>query len=445
MKKTIVFLIEKESKYIIINDKSIEKWKLPTVVSDFKNYSETLKYKYGYEVKYCKKILEKKNICFIKVRYIRGKLKQNFKCKSLLISEIVNKNILSNKLQKKLITYLYHIIQLEALNDALWLGIISKISFKIKDYNKKRSIVNFMIFFSTIFCGEVLNYKLGEMSGKRKVTAEEIKELRNNNLKDIPTVKSNTTKKIINEMGINFNEYAFDIVLFFIDDKLVDINSRTWDYNKIENYELLNGCINTPYRWIENQFPEKGKEMWNQCLKASEKIIKKIEESDYKYKSYSTFKLFTKKNITESDKIYIIQRYGLIQSTIYIDELLSKGYENIETLSYKNFIRKVKAIIIEMIWNDRKNTIINIIDEIFNMNKKDIPDCFYSINRKCRNNIHYGDYQVLTEEEIKILDKYQNLYLNNIIKVFNKTISYKFGTKYKIAYMLAKVRYWASH
>ena len=76
---------------------------------------------------------------------------------------------------------------------------------------------------------------------------------------------------------------------------------------------------------------------------------------------------------------------------------------------------------------------------------KEICNEFFSINRKCRDNIHYGFYYELTDEELNILIKYQDLYLNYIIYEFEKHLIIKFGAGYKIGLALARLQYWASN
>ena len=66
-----------------------------------------------------------------------------------------------------------------------------------------------------------------------------------------------------------------------------------------------------------------------------------------------------------------------------------------------------------------------------------------SINRKCRNNLHYFDYHYLSKKDIIILDKYQDLYLNNILDTFDSCIFLKFGMFYNIELSLAKLKYFS--
>ena len=46
---------------------------------------------------------------------------------------------------------------------------------------------------------------------------------------------------------------------------------------------------------------------------------------------------------------------------------------------------------------------------------------------------------------IKILNKYQDIYLNYVINEFEKQLTIKFGVSYKIGLTLAKIQYWSSH
>lgn len=69
---------------------------------------------------------------------------------------------------------------------------------------------------------------------------------------------------------------------------------------------------------------------------------------------------------------------------------------------------------------------------------------FFRLIEKCRDNIHYGFYNELTNEELNILNSYQDVYLNYVINKFEKYLKIKFGVGYKIGLTLAKIQYWAS-
>lgn len=335
----------------------------------------------------------------------------------------------------------------EIMNDAFWLGYILEIKRKITDYSQKEILSSFLIFYSSIFAEETIKSNYGGLSGKRDITLEDIENFRNYNLKYCPFINSEAAIRIMKKMEVNFNPNIFDIVLYLSDENLLDINFRNWDLNKKENFELYDGLVATPSRWLEILMPDIYVKILEEMKELSKCFINKITESKINKKSYSSYKLFKKGNINNNEKLYILHRYGLIKTTMFIDNIIKDNISfNIGKLhfDFKKFIMKAKAIIIEMIWNDKKVSISNsIIDKIFEKNKRDINDSFYSVNRKCRNNLHYSDHHFLSKKDITILDKYQDLYLNNALETFDSYIFLKFGIFYNIGLFLAKLEYWS--
>lgn len=146
-----------------------------------------------------------------------------------------------------------------------------------------------------------------------------------------------------------------------------------------------------------------------------------------------------------------MQRIGLLKTTMYFFELFGNGNfitinegKNIK-VSFDSFLIKVKAELIELLWNDKCNNDIPFLDKIIDNYPKEINSEFFSINRKCRDNIHYGFYNELVNEELNILNKYQDLYLEYVIKKFEEQLKIKFGIGYQIGLALAKIQYWASN
>lgn len=335
----------------------------------------------------------------------------------------------------------------EIINDAFWLGYVLEIKKNISDYKKKEVLSSFLIFFSSIFVEEIMKAKLGRLSGKRNITLKQIEDFRNYNLKYCPSTNSCDTKKTINEMGINLENYVFDIVLSLNNNQLIDINFRNWDYDKKENFELIDGLVATPLKWVEILMPDIYDKIKEKLSDISSMHLKRILKRNIIKKSYSSFKLFENSKINNIDKLYILQRYGLIKTTLFVDELLKERISfNIGNFEFdsKRFMIKTKAIIIEMLWNDKcSNSSIKILEEIFKENAKEIDDKFYTINRKCRNNLHYCDYHNITKKENDILVKYQDIYINNIMTIFDKNIEYKFTISYHIWLFLVRLDHWA--
>lgn len=257
----------------------------------------------------------------------------------------------------------------EIMNDSFWLGYILKIKRKITDYSQKEILSSFLIFYSSIFAEETIKSNYGGLSGKRDITLEDIENFRNYNLKYCPFINSETAIRIMKKMEVNFNPNIFDIVLYLSDENLLDINFRNWDLNKKENFELYDGLVATPSRWLEILMPDIYVKILEEMKELSKCFINKITESKINKKSYSSYKLFKKGNINNNEKLYILHRYGLIKTTMFIDNIIKDNISfNIGKLhfDFKNFIMKAKAIIIEMIWNDKKVSISNsIIDKIF--------------------------------------------------------------------------------
>ena len=101
---------------------------------------------------------------------------------------------------------------------------------------------------------------------------------------------------------------------------------------------------------------------------------------------------------------------------------------------------KCKALLIEMFYNDSKNNkSIVILKDIFSQNKNDIPNEFYALNRRFRNNIHYGDCNYMTKSQLKTVMKYQDIYLKNVMKFFDKELTVRFGLRYEFDLWLSKI------
>jgi hypothetical protein len=111
----------------------------------------------------------------------------------------------------------------EIINDAFWLGYILEIKRVLSDYSRKEILSTFLIFFSSIFVEETIKSNYGGLSGKRNITLKDIEDFRNHNLKYCPSEKSSDTKTTIKEMGIDFNNYIFDLVLYLNDYNLLEI------------------------------------------------------------------------------------------------------------------------------------------------------------------------------------------------------------------------------
>lgn len=446
--KNVIFLVDTgNSKFLIVNTNN--KWNLPTLfrVNDTNKIEEKFYKKYNLNIRNIEIIDEKEKYIFIKC--ITDD--KNYD-KAIYNVGVINEiqPIISNKLQKQLLFDITLKIGFEILNDSFWLGIILTTEDKIKNEMMKALLTDFLLFFSSSFCEELIIYKFGGVKDPNCVSNKQIKELRKRYFKKCPLYNSKTIKPIINEMGIDFENYIFDNVLLFVDNELIDINSRTWSNRNKDNFELYNGIVLSPRRWIKNFHPQLNdffEELRNPYI---DEFIKRFSEKQITYKSYSTKKLFDN-NLTYDEKIYILQRIGLLKTTMFFSKIFRNGNfitineeENIK-VDFDIFLMKVKATLIELLWTDNKKNTLPFLNIILENYPKDICEGFFPINRKCRDNIHYGYYNELTNNDINILNKYQDTYLKYIVEEFEKKLSLNFGLNYRISLALAKIQYWSSH
>ena len=333
----------------------------------------------------------------------------------------------------------------EIINDAFWLSYILEIKRRVTDYNQKEILSFFLLAFSSVFCDETISAGYGGMGENTITTEKEISNFRNKNLKNCFKSTSRTAKSIIDEMGVNLENYVFDIVLSMNNSKIFDINFRSWDFNKEENSKLLECVISTPNAWMERLMPELYETMLEMMKEQMEIHVNRVSSCSIDKKSYSSYKLFSKAALSSDDKLYILQRYGLVQLIKFVDALFDESVSfSCNNLKFESerFIVKCKASLIEMFYNDSKNNnSISVLKDIFALKESVIHSNFYALNRSIRDNLHYGDYHYLTDEEWLLTKKYQDVYIGNAVYVFDSKLSLNFGIGYKLGLKLAKMLY----
>lgn len=445
--KKIIFLVDtNNSNFLIVNNKS--RWELPTLSVNENSMDENLICE-RYQRKYRHPI---RNICLIEKNnnfvFFKCQTDCNFiqepQFKVGVINEIMP--LIKNKFHNQLLLNLSIKIGNEMLNDSFWLGIILTVEDKIHDLTMKALLTDFLLFFSSSFCEEAVTYKF---CGKNYKFDNKIKKMRKRYFKKCPLYNSKDIKIIIKEMGIDFDNYVFDNVLFYIDNELIDINSRTWFNRDKEEFGLYNAIILSPRRWIKNFCPQLNDFFENIRKPYVDKFVKEIDKKKITFKTYSSKKLFDN-DLSNNEKIYIMQRIGLLKTIIYFSKVFKFGNyvimneEKNIIVSFDKFLLKVKAELIELLWNDNCQNNLPFLNNILMNYPSEISNDFFRINRKCRDNIHYGFYNELTFNEINILIDNQDLYLNYIITEFEKHLKIKFNIGYKISLVLAKIQYWSS-
>lgn len=442
MKNTILLLDNGNAEFLVINVN--DEYKLPTVEinNNISQISEKIYLKYGVDItKDSIEVLFNRNNDLLIKAYV-GKNNSNYEYK--ILNDIYD--LIRDENQKKLLLNIKNKIFFESINDSFWLGILLTVEDNIEDYQIKNILSSFLLQFSLIFCEEAVKYKLGEIK-EPILTKSNLKKMRNSYLKSCPIYDSKKITKLIDEMGISFEVERFDVILYLINDSLIDINSRTWALNNSSNFDIYNGIILSPRRWIKNQLPEELNVKF-ELLRSNyvKNIIEKVNKIEVVSKTYSAKRLLDT-NSSYNDKVYILQRIGLIKTIKLLSDINDYGDKKILKtdigfyLDYNLFLIKIKATIIEMLWNDKKSNNIPFLNELFDNLPQELNENFFIINRKCRDNIHYGFYNNVTEKEIKILEKEQDIYINYVLKEFENKIVYIFDRKYEIEVKIANFLY----
>lgn len=442
MMKKIVFLIETENSKFLVK-KQGKNYILPAIISennyDIQKLTEIIKEEYNLDIQNINKVR-------LSSQYILLKCRLCSKYDIQTYVEDILKNIvdfLSESYQKEIISDIIFEIHKELLNDAIWLGVLLSAKIEIKNIYLKTIITGFVLFNSTIFCDEVLNYGFGELKKDSNISKSMIKKLRNYYLKEFPSYSSKKTKKIFNTMGINLDKYDFDICLYTYNNQIIDINSRMWDENYKNNQDLYNGIVLTPRNWIKNMFPDY-EILFEDVRKPFVNLFKtQLEKVNVKNKIYSAYKLLDK-NLDENSKTYILQRIGLLKTMMLMSKLFfKKNYiassENIE-ISFDKLLRKSKAVIIEMLGKDREK--VSVLKNILDNLPYELDKNFFVLNRNCRNNLHYGFYNELSKNEIEVLDNQQDIYLNYVISEMEKHMKLKLNFSHYLLLGLAFLDRW---
>ena len=304
----------------------------------------------------------------------------------------------------------------EILQDVVFICVFKKFVESIKNPEAKRYFSMFVKDLSIIYL-----YELSVFSEDKKILSKDelfksnikkkIREERNSIHRSI--YQSNTIKEKSLKMGIEMNEKVYDInIVIDKNNKLLDINLE--NYNEEDKLKFWNDIVYTNEKiakellkditgnsnvldWVYNVL--------------NEKALDKIQDLEdifigfrYSYSSYELFKNFN--SFTDDDKYFVMYRYRLLYSIICIDNFFKKyplelKIGDISNLEIKNYILKIKSLIIDILGNDILKLNTDFVKKIRLDIKKEIEDHnpdFFMINRKIRNNIHYSNIETLQKK-----------------------------------------------
>ena len=246
-------------------------------------------------------------------------------------------------------------------------------------------------------------------------------------------VKSSQPELIEKEMGLNFNEKVYDINVLVRNNELMDMNYELYSWNIKDEFEFWDSLFGLPKGLINTLFSclninKRIEDVYDTIDGTLNELAEKMEQ-DFACErySYSVQKLFSVSDgLEDIDKILILYRYRLVTSAIRIEEAAPNFNICIgetKVFDIKAFIRKYKAVVIGIIGSELKVMNTAFAQSIQADIQSKIGDgLFWGINRKLRNNIHYQRTEVLTEDEINTLDKFQPIYFEIICNHFEKNI-----------------------
>ena len=233
------------------------------------------------------------------------------------------------------------------------------------------------------------------------------------------------------EMGLNFKEKVYDINVLVRDNELMDMNYELFNKNIKEDFEFWDSLFGLPKGLINTLFSclninKRIEDVYATIDESMSELAKKMEqELVCERYSYSVQKLFSEADgLEDIDKILILYRYRLVTSAIRIEKAVPDfniSIGDIRVFDIKAFIRKYKAVVICIIGSELKAMNTEFAQNIQADIQSKIGDgTFWGVNRKLRNNIHYQRTEVLTENEIDMLDKFQTVYFEIISNHFQK-------------------------
>lgn len=342
-------------------------------------------------------------------------------------------------------------IATEVIQDMFTLYLCFKTQSKVKNIFIQELYGYVEVYFYSVFLHELIKADLAECAAVSKDVKKLLEELRLRFLKKNAFIGGHHTQKIIEEMGIDFDHYMYDLVLTTekTDEKnLYAINFSFWDLANMDKVKVdtFNSLAQIPEKLIEESFQSlQEKELGEEVIKKIERVCAEkafqierfVQPVKYPYPSGI---LFNNPEPCEEDKILILYHYSYFALFNIIDNFIPNF--RIETkairINISQSLMKLKAMLIEQFGSNIKNLNTPMVEEI----KREIEDSIhekdaFKVNRKLRNNIHYTEIDIISELEWEITNKLQNEYFDIVLKTFNKYLHFKFGKKYRFIRWIA--------
>lgn len=290
------------------------------------------------------------------------------------------------------------------------------------------------VFLLSIFGSELVKSSIIDVSSFSKSDIASINKIRTLYLKDEPKKSSKLISQLNNQTGINLKTSTFDIVITkdLLTNKLVSINYPYFLYSSIP--DDIKDVMDTVQRFpvtvlkiafdaLEINFEKINNELQEIAKQGVALIKSKIKLKRY---SYSSVDLFKKTNLTDSEKYFVLYRYPLVS----LAQLLPV-FQPIQIITEKDSFpyintsfteSKIKSIVIETIYRDHNHLDLQLTND-FTARINSIPQNFYPLNRKLRNNIHYTSIDVISDNDYDLIIQHQNTYLKTLLDTMAKHLN----------------------
>ena len=320
---------------------------------------------------------------------------------------------------------------LELFRDLFGFEVILEIKRRMKDLEAKNYVSLFLSMIAPVLVYELADSleKLKWINSKKdffepgiynKVQKERMRVLKS------VIVDSKRAVSASEQMGLDFTKKVYDMNIVISGNKLLDMNYETF-VDSITDLGFWDSLFGFPKRTINILLNELGTSCTIEQFYEMDDIPTGLtgyanridtELCPQKY-SYSSYKLFCKSSsLDDIDKFFILYRYRMISSTLLLERLLPPLKLEIKgacIIDIRSYIRKWKAVIIEVLGKELNELKTDFGERIRSeIDRRVIDKSFFPNNRKLRNNAHYQKTEILSSEEISIVDRYQNIYLQTI-------------------------------
>lgn len=350
----------------------------------------------------------------------------------------------------------------EIFQDALFFQVLYEITVNMDNSEAVIIVDRFLKLQSVVFMSELMKFfdekhiELGIWAEKNEFVRR-LNEERNNNGIHYSPIGSDRMKNIIEDMGISWESSCYDINLVVKDNNVINLNVEDYGVKPDELWKNIliiaksasDGALATVSSKITTEvFLEYGKE---KIIENSKRLQDFLSGTRY---SYSSCVLFSKtKDLTVEDKVFIMYRYRLIYlAYAFLNSLegmlvqIGTAGTNIYNIEFemKSYVRKHIAMVCEIIHNDL-DKLKSLQTPFYKEVQKDIDaqigeKSFFPLNRKLRNNLHYSlGTTPLSKKELNVVDKYQPIYIECILKKFQSKMSINISEEVKEATELLRI------